>query len=61
MANIENYVQPSRLYRYRPVDKLNREPDAIAEAYLRKIEERIEPFDIPIRRMKLDGHAMTFQ
>ena len=34
MASIESYVQPRRLYRYRSVDKLDRELDALKTRYL---------------------------
>ena len=34
MATIERYVQPPRLYRYRSVEVLDRELNAIEERYL---------------------------
>jgi len=34
MANIQYYVQPQRLYRYRSLEKFDREIEAIKERYL---------------------------
>ncbi len=57
MAEIQNYVKPRRFYRYRPIEKIDRELEAIEKAYLfcaayKDMNDPMEGFYSPSRRLK---------
>lgn len=56
MARIDYYVQPHRLYRYRPFENLDRELKAIKEGYL--YCARYEDMNDPMEGLFASGHLL---